>query len=224
MGDADRKRLWGRSGSRCAICNGELTELDGLDTIVGDEAHIRSPKPGGPRHDRTYAIADLNQYSNLILLCKQHHKLVDDNCDVFTVDLLEKLKTQHEARVRRSLSPDDGPWVELPALQRVDNGSELTEIMVSAHAYFMSSDQPADEDEASLIGGLLQDAQDWGEIGDEVGPAGRIQAAMSLDSQIKGLLERGLVVLGGLGRYRLTRDVVAPTAVIRVIRPGQGAD
>ena len=113
-GDIDRKRLWGRSGSRCSICNVELTELDGLDSIVGDEAHIRSPKPNGPRYEDGYPKELLDTYANLILLCKAHHKLVDDNWAVFPVDALEELKKNHEQRVRRSLAGGTSNWSKSP--------------------------------------------------------------------------------------------------------------
>lgn len=47
-----RKMLWGLSGSRCALCKRELvveaTSLDN-DSIVGEECHIVSGQPAGPR-------------------------------------------------------------------------------------------------------------------------------------------------------------------------------
>lgn len=49
--DIDRKRLWGRAGARCSMCRTSLTEVEGEDSIVGEEAHIRSGRAGGPRYD-----------------------------------------------------------------------------------------------------------------------------------------------------------------------------
>ena len=51
--EVPRKRLWGRAGFRCAFCNSELTTIEGVDTIIGEEAHIHSPNHGGPRYDPT---------------------------------------------------------------------------------------------------------------------------------------------------------------------------
>ena len=52
--DKARKVLWGRSGNRCAICRQKLvveqTDLD-AESVVGDECHIISGLPNGPRHD-----------------------------------------------------------------------------------------------------------------------------------------------------------------------------
>lgn len=200
------------------MCNIELTELDGLEAIVGDEAHIRSRKRGGPRHDPAYSAELVDAYDNLILLCKAHHKLVDDNCDVFPVELLDKIKNAHEARVRRSLSHENSIWVEEPRLRQLGSGTELADVVMGASAYLMDNDHPRDNDEAEMIGGLLQEAQDWGDIAGDVGITGRVQAAMSLHAQMEQLSARGLVVLGGCGRYRIVPDLVVPTAVVRVVR------
>jgi hypothetical protein len=222
-GDVDRKQLWGRSGSRCAICNVDLTELDGLDAIVGDEAHIRSPQHGGPRHDTAYPPPLVDRYANLILLCKAHHKLVDDNCDVFPADLLENVKTSHEARVRRSLNQNDSDWIEHPVLRHLENGTELADVIMGASAYFMDNDHPRDDDEASLISGLLQEAQDWGDIADDVGVTGRVQAAMRMHTQMEDLASHGYMIFGGRGRYRIQPNFIVPTAVIRVKRDVRGS-
>ncbi len=55
--DKDRKILWGRSGNRCAICKHELVieaTPNDAESVVGEECHIISGSPNGPRHDPTY--------------------------------------------------------------------------------------------------------------------------------------------------------------------------
>jgi hypothetical protein len=39
---------------------------------------------------------NVDRYENLILLCKVHHKLVDDQPDKFTVQILREMKRSHE--------------------------------------------------------------------------------------------------------------------------------
>lgn len=220
--DVDRKKLWGRSGSRCAICNAELTTLDGLDSIVGDEAHIRARNTGGPRHDLEYPPEKVNSYENLILVCKPHHKLIDDNWEVFTVDLLEEIKNRHESRVRSSLNGPEGNWVREPDIARLNTGTDVVDVVMGSSAYFLSTDHPGGDAEAELIGGFLQEAQDWADIAGDVGTKGRVDAAMSLHSQVVELGSRGLAVVGGRGEYRLAKDLVVPASVLRVIRPAHG--
>ncbi|MDQ1439369.1 MAG: hypothetical protein QOK43_2998 [Acidimicrobiaceae bacterium] len=216
----------GRAGSRCAICNSELTHLDGLDSIVGDEAHIRSRKPSGPRHEPDYPVEMVDTYANLILLCKAHHKLVDDNWVVFPSEALEEIKRNHEHRVKESLTNEASDWVEDPDVRRLETGTELANIVMSASAYVMGNDHPGDEEEATIISALLQEAQDWGDIAGDVGQRGRVDAAMSLHSQLEDLAARGFAVVGGLGRYRIARGLIVPTAFVRIVRVAapQGED
>lgn len=218
-GDVDRKKLWGRSGSRCAMCNVELTQFDGHDVIVGDEAHVRSKSPDGPRHDPEYPDAKVDSYANLILLCKAHHKLIDDNADVFLAQQVEDLKRRHEERVAIALgNNDDSRWVVEPELAWIVNGTEFAVLVSNASAFVTSHVHPRDRVEADLVASALQGATDWGDIFDDIGPAGRVDAAMDLQGTLEVLLDRGLMVIGGLGRHRHQSGVVFPTALIRIER------
>lgn len=99
------KMLWGRSGNKCAFpdCNKELV-LDETETddssIVGDEAHIVAKEPNGPRGDSILSSNDRDKYDNLILLCKVHHKLVDDQPNTYTVEKLSEMKRKHTERIQ----------------------------------------------------------------------------------------------------------------------------
>src|SRR5262245_52658631 len=97
--DKTRKILWGRSGSRCAFCRAELimaaTAVDD-ESIVAEEAHIVSGKIGGPRYDPAFPAEAIDSYENLLLLCAVHHKLVDDQSETFTAEILCHLKSNHE--------------------------------------------------------------------------------------------------------------------------------
>lgn len=94
----DSKRLWAKSGNRCAICKEELvrTNKKGIDYIVGEECHIISSKPNGPRHEE--GLSNYDKYDNLILLCSNHHKEIDAPCnlDRYSKDELYRIKKNHE--------------------------------------------------------------------------------------------------------------------------------
>lgn len=109
----DRKLLWVRSGNRCAFpsCDRKLV-LDaegdiGQDTIVSQEAHIVSRSLDGPRGDSPLTETERDYYDNLILLCLEHHKVVDDDSDSWTVERLHQVKDEHEAIIETALSPKD---------------------------------------------------------------------------------------------------------------------
>lgn len=106
--DKTRKILWGRSGNRCAICKCELVmEASPNDdkSIVGDECHIVAREAGGSRGDSSFPVDQLDSYSNLILLCKKDHKIVDDQPNEYPVEKLKQIKHKHFEYVRRGLEP-----------------------------------------------------------------------------------------------------------------------
>lgn len=100
----DRKILWGLSCDRCAYpnCKQKLIET-GINrtnpTVTGEECHILPKKMNGPRcNSEKPKKKKRNSYSNLILLCRNHHKIIDDdrNKNKFTVEYLKKMKQDHE--------------------------------------------------------------------------------------------------------------------------------
>ena len=95
VSDKTRKILWGRSGNTCAICWHKLvvdaTSMDD-ESIVGEECHIVSGKIQGPRYDAQFAANRLDEPENLVLLCRVHHKMVDDQHETYTVEYFRNLK------------------------------------------------------------------------------------------------------------------------------------
>lgn len=107
-----RVLLWGRAGGRCSFegCGRELIE-DATTTddasLLGEIAHILADSEDGPRGTSNLSQEQRDKYANLILLCREHHKIVDDQERTYSVDLLTVMKAAHEARVRAALSPAD---------------------------------------------------------------------------------------------------------------------
>lgn len=103
--DRTRKILWSKSGNRCAICRTHLVEPGTAtddDAVVGDECHVVARSVDGPRGGQIEAEL-VDDVSNLLLLCKTHHKLVDDQPGQYTSDVLRTLKAEHEVWVDRAL-------------------------------------------------------------------------------------------------------------------------
>jgi hypothetical protein len=121
----NRKLLWRRAGNRCAYpdCKQALTAdleteesqaLSMAGVIMGEEAHIRSARPDGPRYDPTYDTEKLDAYENLLLLCPTHHTLIDKNNGAgFSVGKLQDMKLTHERRVTERLGADEASRREL---------------------------------------------------------------------------------------------------------------
>lgn len=106
------KMLWGRAACRCSEpgCRIELyedeTETDDA-TLVGENCHIVAESDDGPRADPAMPIERRNGYGNLILLCRIHHKIVDNQPQKYSVEYLGRMKWEHEDWVKSQLAYDD---------------------------------------------------------------------------------------------------------------------
>jgi hypothetical protein len=100
------KILWSAAGGRCAFlhCWERLCFHEAAETApytLGEMAHICGDQPGANRHNPKQTDAERNDYQNLILLCPNHHTLIDriENAEKFNVAVLHEMKTNHEAKV-----------------------------------------------------------------------------------------------------------------------------
>ena len=105
---AELKRLFARSGNRCAFtdCRRPLVVeslLGQPPVMLGDVAHIIAASPAGPRGDAFMPPAERNRYENLILLCNTHHQLVDAEEATYTPERLRSIKQAHECWVEQRL-------------------------------------------------------------------------------------------------------------------------
>src|SRR5437588_10856559 len=94
----DRKLLWAREGGTCALCKSQLTadaQSGDKDVVLGEEAHIVSEEPNGPRF-RPMSRRDVDTYANLLLLCPSDHKIVDEQVTYYTEQRLLTVKREHE--------------------------------------------------------------------------------------------------------------------------------
>ena len=107
-----RLLLFVRAGGRCEFdgCNGYLLEhpLTLAEGNFAQVAHIVAFSRGGPRGKKSFTSGYVNDIANLMLLCPQCHKLIDDHPDQYTVVALEKYKEKHEERIYHvtGLGPD----------------------------------------------------------------------------------------------------------------------
>ena len=91
----------------CAKCKRDLAAGDrGDESNLSEMAHIHGVGRGSARHDPAMIPDDLNSHRNLILLCRNCHKIVDDDPVTYSPDRLEAMKSDHEAWARRQLVRD----------------------------------------------------------------------------------------------------------------------
>lgn len=89
------KRLFALSGNRCAFpkCGSAIVQAE---TLVGEVCHIRAASPGGPRFEQGQSAEDRHAFENLILLCANHHAVVDHDPAAYSVERLLLMKADHE--------------------------------------------------------------------------------------------------------------------------------
>lgn len=115
---AELKRLFARSGNRCAFkdCR-KLLIVDAPPgqppVTLGDVAHIVAGSPAGPRGESFLSPSDRDKYDNLILLCNRHHQLIDAQPATFTSERVRSIKEDHERWVEQRLAAgvQDDPQV-----------------------------------------------------------------------------------------------------------------
>lgn len=97
-----RMKLWAVSAGRCEMCNKLLYEDStfGVQGNFGENAHIHAVSANGPRHKYGMSSQEKNDISNLMLLCAEHHHMIDTHPEEFVDGLLMKYKINHESRIR----------------------------------------------------------------------------------------------------------------------------
>ena len=100
-----KNMLWLRAAGRCEFrgCNKRLW-LDDLTKNPCNQAniaHIVSDSPDGPRGDAVRSPRLAQDISNLMLVCLDHHKLIDskDRVSEYPEECLVKMKNDHEKRI-----------------------------------------------------------------------------------------------------------------------------
>jgi hypothetical protein len=100
------KRLYSLSGNRCAFPNCSVIFLSSENDLnLSNICHIEDANQSTHKLDRfnpKMTDKERADYKNLILLCPNHHKLTDDPL-VYTVQGLQKMKRDHESKIRNLL-------------------------------------------------------------------------------------------------------------------------
>ncbi len=119
IGSKDQKILWARAAGLCSICREKLTFVEDADAAgtLGEMCHIVGEKTSAARGKSLLLLSQRNTYTNLILLCANHHKEIDKRVSKYPIELLHKIKDDHERWVTENLAssmdPDDMVYSDL---------------------------------------------------------------------------------------------------------------
>ena len=88
---------------------------------MGEICHIKAANLSGPRYDPRQTAVQRHGYDNLLLLCANHHTIIDDDPEAYTVKRLMKMKTDHEAKMKT----DHEARKVLLSAKGIDHGTQL---------------------------------------------------------------------------------------------------
>lgn len=207
------------------------TSLDD-DSVIGEECHIVSPRPKGPRHKDVCPLEELDKYENLILLCRIHHKMIDDQCETYSIEVLKQIKKNHERWVSEKLTEDDKQKpikIIRPKkstadsyLARVISASDLLAIVSNAYGFDFDNEDLHSDDEVKMIGEFLQELQVYGDSSADLDPLEQVRAKKEIQDKMRELETKGFWIFAKREKAVISGgslpDSSWPIAVIRIHR------
>ena len=148
----------------------------------------------GPRHVDNYQ--DYDSYDNLILLCRNHHKEIDDinNVSIYTKEMLHQIKHEHEKWVSESLTvniPQKG--IEVPILLF---GNELFNILSASSGLSPNNDDCKNEAAAEYIANIWQMLSDYIDIIPDLTVYDQKKLEWDLHNLLNEMSEKGYFLYG----------------------------
>lgn len=227
ISDRDRRLLWARAHNRCAICRKPLTRDErtaGGDVVVADEAHIIARAANGPRGADGDRV-ELDTYDNLILLCKNDHKMIDDLPWVYTVERLHQIKHEHEAWAESLFETNQPPPEPARVVKTADEQTiPYVSIITGEQAWAAIAgvfqcnlgvdDQGMTKEQVDLAHETLATLQEWSEISGDIeidGYRAIRETVGLLDALLHDLTEGEMALLTRRLPRRLTGGIGAPT-------------
>ena len=189
-------------------------------SVVGDECHINSGALGGPRYDAAIEQQSIDNLVNLLLLCRVHHKMVDDQFETYTAELLRTIKDNHERWVDSKFKEAEGLSAvkvrrfksEIPVqLKTVESGQELFNLASGCHGSYQNHSDDLSDEEVEIVGGFLQNLKDWVDCASDLEPIEKVRATKSLTDELNELKRCGFFVFAAREKQRLEGGVGAPS-------------
>lgn len=157
------KRLFAVGGDCCAFPGCMIPLVDG-ESVRVQICHIKGKGEGkgkkpGARYDSGQSDEERHGFNNLILMCANHHGVIDSDEETYTVDVLLEYKRKHETKSLNNKSiPNDEALDELRGVKCIgvrsfergaENISDTTDVHLDLVPHF--------------DGRNLRDSVDWHE-------------------------------------------------------------
>lgn len=158
LSEMTKLRLWGMSAGRCEICN----KLLYIDSYYGDSgnfaenAHIHAVGKTGPRHVEGLTQEEIDCVDNLMLLCAEHHQLIDTKPILYPSDYLIKQKRTHEGRIRCLTAIRDADSCRMVTyFSNIDNAEVFSAVSTLRRAVAKAGMYPQQDEPIELHTGTI---------------------------------------------------------------------
>lgn len=220
---ATRNALFSRAGNRCAICKTELVSVDSDATLlnIGKICHMFPQGKNGPRSSSQFS-GDINGYDNLILLCGNHHDLIDQLHQEYSIDRLKAIKASHEKWVYDTLQNDSNAFPQgehcLKILSRMTSGAKLSNLFSDTSGYVLDYTAIEDIEERKAVCHFFDYLKDYAEISFSLGLSEKIDFEQEIESQIETLAQMGVALFGIRRKFNSNELGTFDTATVVAIR------
>ena len=186
------------------------------ESVVGEECHIISGANKGPRSDSDFPREKINEVSNLILLCRIHHKQIDDQVETYTPELLRTIKGNHERWVEDKLNDQPGiPRVRIKRVKEdipdklpvINSGKEMFNLAAGACAFYNDYSDNLTDAELDVVSDFIQNVKDWAELAEEMEPIQRINASRDLDKEINALRQLNIFAFAAVEKQKMVGGI-----------------
>lgn len=92
------------SGFRCSFPDCDQNLMLNGSSFIGEISSIEAIHPHGPRHNPSKYGDELLEIENYLLLCPNHHAIIDRQPEVYSTEWLKKAREDHLVRVSEILS------------------------------------------------------------------------------------------------------------------------
>jgi hypothetical protein len=150
-----------------------------------------------------------DSHENLILLCAEHHKQVDDQTGHYTVEKLRLLKKSHSDWITSLDNSGPVRWVRDPAfpeprrLEIILNANSLWNLICDSGAFSYSYAGGIPSDDEDLIIEFLDLIKDWGEIHQDLFSVREQRDAQKGIQEYIGKLAEREYLVGAFLKHRL---------------------
>lgn len=91
------RELYLKSGNQCAFPECHCLMVNDEGVFIGQVCHIEAAEEGGERFNDKQTNEDRRAFSNLMLMCYEHHQVTND-IKKYTVSVLKGMKARHEKK------------------------------------------------------------------------------------------------------------------------------